>query len=154
MPNAYDNMSSQFTLLDVTYDNPTNEEAEPFHLYIPVLVKKVLYIWFKTRFIAGTDYCASDYPMDDDKTNHYATAGFDEPLTAYIEYTYDQDTDWQSMLDNGENLLWSYDKILDLAYGKDVAGQISASGRNTADTGGQTDKAVLYVYNERKRRCE
>ena len=116
VPNAYDNMSSQFTLLDVTYDNPTNGEAEPFHLYIPVLVKKVLYIWFKTRFIAGTDYCASDYPMDDDKTNHYATAGFDEPLTAYIEYTYDQDTDWQSMLDNGENLLWSYDKILDLAY--------------------------------------
>lgn len=116
VPNAYDNMSSQFTLLDVTYVNPTNGEAEPFHLYIPVLVKKVLYIWFKTRFIAGTDYCASDYPMDDDKTNHYATAGFDEPLTAYIEYTYDQDTDWQSMLDNGENLLWSYDKILDLAY--------------------------------------
>ena len=116
VPNAYDNMSSQFTLLDVTYTNPTNEEAEPFHLYIPVLVKKVLYIWFKTRFIAGTDYCASDYPMDDNKTNHYATAGFDEPLTAYIEYTYDQDTDWQSMLDNGENLLWSYDKILDLAY--------------------------------------
>lgn len=116
VPNAYDNMSSQFTLLDVTYTNPTNQKAEPFHLYIPVLVKKVLYIWFKTRFIAGTDYCASDYPMDDDKTNHYATAGFDEPLTAYIEYTYDQDTDWQSMLDNGENLLWSYDKILDLAY--------------------------------------
>ena len=116
VPNAYDNMSSQFTLLDVTYANPTNKEAEPFHLYIPVLVKKVLYIWFKTRFLAGTDYCASDYPMDDDKTNHYATAGFDEPLTAYIEYTYDQDTDWQSMLDNGENLLWSYDKILDLAY--------------------------------------
>lgn len=116
VPNAYDNMSSQFTLLDVTYTNPTNKEAEPFHLYIPVLVKKVLYIWFKTRFIAGTDYCASDYPMDDNKTNHYATAGFDEPLTAYIEYTYDQDTDWQSMLDNGENLLWSYDKILDLAY--------------------------------------
>ena len=116
VPNAYDNMSSQFTLLDVTYTNPTNKEAEPFHLYIPVLVKKVLYIWFKTRFIAGTDYCASDYPMDDDKTNHYATAGFDEPLTAYIEYTYDQDTDWQSMLDNGENLLWSYDKILNLAY--------------------------------------
>ena len=114
VPNAYDNMSSQFTLLDVTYMNPVDETAE-FHLYIPVLVKKVLYIWFKTRFIAGTDYCASDYPMDDE-TDHYATAGFDEPLTAYIEYTYDQDTDWQSMLDNGENLLWSYDKILDFAY--------------------------------------
>ena len=117
VPNAYDNMSSQFTLLDVTYADPTDSaNTHVFHLYIPVLVKKVLYIWFKTRFLAGTDYCASDYPMDDKETSHYATAGFDEPLTAYIEYTYDEDTDWQSMLDNGENLLWSYDKILDLAY--------------------------------------
>lgn len=116
VPNAYDNQNSQFTLLDVTYANPTNSEAL-FHLYIPVLVKKVLYISFKTRFLAGTDYCAADYPMNDEATNHYATAGFDEPLTAYIEYSYEQDTNWQSMLDNGENLLWSYDKIMDLASG-------------------------------------
>lgn len=117
VPNAYDNQNSQFTLLDVTYANPTNDKAEPFHLYIPVLVKKVLYISFKTRFLAGTDYCAADYPMNDEATNHYATAGFDEPLTAYIEYSYEKDTNWQSMLDNGENLLWSYDKIMDLASG-------------------------------------
>lgn len=116
VPNAYDNQNSQFTLLDVTYANPTNSEAL-FHLYIPVLVKKVLYISFKTRFLAGTDYCAADYPMNDEAANHYATAGFDEPLTAYIEYSYEKDTNWQSMLDNGENLLWSYDKILDLASG-------------------------------------
>ena len=117
VPNAYDNQNSQFTLMDVTYANPTNDKAEPFHLYIPVLVKKVLYISFKTRFLAGTDYCAADYPMNDEAANHYATAGFDEPLTAYIEYSYEKDTNWQSMLDNGENLLWSYDKIMDLASG-------------------------------------
>lgn len=117
VPNAYDNQNSQFTLMDVTYANPTNDKAEPFHLYIPVLVKKVLYISFKTRFLAGTDYCAADYPMNDEAANHYATAGFDEPLTAYIEYSYEKDTNWQSMLDNGENLLWYYDKILDLASG-------------------------------------
>ena len=130
VPNAYDNQNSQFTLLDVTYANPTNEEAEPFHLYIPVLVKKVLYISFKTRFLAGTDYCAADYPMNDETTNHYATAGFDEPLTAYIEYSYEKDTDWQSMLDNGENLLWYYDKILDLA-----SGSTAASGKNLLPSG-------------------
>lgn len=130
VPNAYDNQNSQFTLLDVTYANPTNEEAEPFHLYIPVLVKKVLYISFKTRFLAGTDYCAADYPMNDETTNHYATAGFDEPLTAYIEYSYEKDTDWQSMLDNGENLLWYYDKILDLA-----AGSTAASGKTLLPSG-------------------
>lgn len=118
VPNAYDNQNSQFTLLDVTYADPTDTDKQhSFHLYIPVLVKKVLYISFKTRFLAGTDYCAADYPMNDEAANHYATAGFDEPLTAYIEYSYEKDTNWQSMLDNGENLLWSYDKIMDLASG-------------------------------------
>ena len=122
VPNAYDNQNSQFTLLDVTYADPTDSTTDinkqrSFHLYIPVLVKKVLYISFKTRFIAGTDYCAADYPMNDNATNHYATAGFNEPLTAYIEYSYEKETDWQSMLDNGENLLWYYDKVLDLASG-------------------------------------
>ena len=116
VPNAYDNQNSQFTLLDVTYEDPT-DSTHAFHLYIPVLVKKVLYINFKTRFIAGTDYCASDYPMTDTSPNHYATAGFNEPVTAYMEYRYEKETDWQSMLDNGENLLWHYDKILDLASG-------------------------------------
>ena len=130
VPNAYDNQNSQFTLLDVTYANPTNDKAEPFHLYIPVLVKKVLYISFKARFLAGTDYCAEDYPMNDSSTNHYATAGFDEPLTAYMEYSYEKETDWQSMLDNGENLLWYYDKILDLA-----AGSTADSGKTLLPSG-------------------
>ena len=118
VPNAYDNQCSQFTLLDVTYTDPTDTtNPHVFHLYIPVLVKKVLYINFKTRFLAGTDYCASDYPMTDISKNHYATADFNEPLTALIEYSYEKETDWQSMLDNGENLLWYYDKVLDLASG-------------------------------------
>ncbi len=117
-PNAYDNQCSQFTLLDVTYTDPTDTtNSHVFHLYIPVLVKKVLYINFKTRFLAGTDYCASDYPMTDISRNHYATADFNEPLTALIEYSYEKETDWQSMLDNGENLLWYYDKVLELASG-------------------------------------
>lgn len=120
-PNAYDNQCSQFTLLDVTYIDPTDTtnttNPHVFHLYIPVLVKKVLYINFKTRFLAGTDYCALDYPMTDTSKNHYATADFNEPLTALIEYSYEKETDWQSMLDNGENLLWYYDKVLDLASG-------------------------------------
>ena len=89
-PNAYDNQCSQFTLLDVTYTDPTDTtNLHVFHLYIPVLVNKVLYINFKTRFLAGTDYCASDYPMTDISRNHYATADFNEPLTALIEYSYD-----------------------------------------------------------------
>lgn len=147
-PNAYDNQCSQFTLLDVTYTDPTDTTNQHvFHLYIPVLVKKVLYINFKTRFLAGTDYCAADYPMNDKATNHYATAGFDEPLTAYIEYSYEKDTDWQSMLDNGENLLWYYDKIMDLASGSTAASgeTLLPSGTHLTLVDRQTKQYYTYT---------
>lgn len=158
VPNAYDNQNSQFTLLDVTYADPTDSTKDTnkqhsFHLYIPVLVKKVLYISFKTRFIAGTDYCAADYPMNDNDKDHYATAGFNEPLTAYIEYSYEKETDWQSMLDNGENLLWYYDKVLDLASGSsEESGKKTSSNRNAPDVSRQTDYAVLHLYDNRRGR--
>ena len=51
-PNAYDNQCSQFTLLDVTYTDPTDTtNLHVFHLYIPVLVNKVLYINLKQGFL-------------------------------------------------------------------------------------------------------
>lgn len=148
VPNAYDNQNSQFTLLDVTYANPTSNKAEPFHLYIPVLVKKVLYISFKTRLLAGTDYCAADYPMNDKATNHYATADFNEPLTALIEYSYEKETDWQSMLDNGENLLWYYDKVLDLASGSSGDTQkLLPEGTRLTLVDRQTKQYYIYTTN-------
>lgn len=153
-PNAYDNQCSQFTLLDVTYIDPTyidptdatnTTNPHVFHLYIPVLVKKVLYINFKTRFLAGTDYCAADYPMNDKATNHYATADFNEPLTALIEYSYEKETDWQSMLDNGENLLWYYDKVLDLAWGTGDTQKLLPEGTRLTLVDRQTKQYYIYT---------
>ena len=146
-PNAYDNQSSQFTLLDVTYADPTDSKnTHVFHLYIPVLVKKVLYINFKTRFLAGTDYCASDYLMTDTDRNHYATAGFNEPVTAYMQYSYEKETDWQSMLDNGENLLWYYDKILDLASGSTAGTDATLLPKGTRLTLVDRQTKQYYTY--------
>ena len=147
VPNAYDNQSSQFTLLDVTYADPTDSnKTHVFHLYIPVLVKKVLYINFKTRFLAGTDYCASDYLMTDTGRNHYATAGFNEPVTAYMQYSYEEETDWQSMLDNGENLLWYYDKILDLASGSTAGTDATLLPKGTRLTLVDRQTKQYYTY--------
>lgn len=145
-PNAYDNQNSQFTLLDVTYADPTDsKKTHVFHLYIPVLVKKVLYIDFDAKFLAGTDYCAADYPAKGQE-GHYATAGFDEPLTAYMEYSYDKDTDWQSMLDNGENLLWYYDKRLNLAEGSSAdVGTLLPAGTKLTLVDRQTTQYYTYT---------
>lgn len=145
-PNAYDNQNSQFTLLDVTYVDPTDsKKTHVFHLYIPVLVKKVLYIDFDAKFLAGTDYCAADYPAKGQE-GHYATAGFDEPLTAYMEYNYDKDTEWQSMLDNGENLLWYYDKQLNLAEGSSAdVGTLLPAGTKLTLVDRQTTQYYTYT---------
>ena len=145
-PNAYDNQNSQFTLLDVSYADPTDsKKTHVFHLYIPVLVKKVLYIDFDAKFLAGTDYCAADYPAKGQE-GHYATAGFGEPLTAYMEYNYDKDTDWQSMLDNGENLLWYYDKQLNLAEGSSAdVGTLLPAGTKLTLVDRQTTQYYTYT---------
>ena len=145
-PNAYDNQNSQFTLLDVSYADPTDsKKTHVFHLYIPVLVKKVLYIDFDAKFLAGTDYCAADYPAKE-QAGHYATAGFGEPLTAYMEYSYDKDTDWKSMLDNGENLLWYYDKKLNLAEGSSAdVGTLLPAGTKLTLVDRQTTQYYTYT---------
>lgn len=110
---AFDNGKNQFTLLDVKYKNPTTTTTNPgdyFHLYVPVLIKKVMQAKVTFERLAGTNYFSGDYS----KTG-YATAGFDEPVTAYITYNYERPGDeWQNALNDGSNLRWYYEKTLDL----------------------------------------
>ena len=128
MTGVYDNQKSQFTLVDVTFTDPTGKKSNGYHLYVPVLVKKVLEVKFTAKFLAGTNYDASIYPS----AMNYATADFDEPVTAYMEYNYNRmGTEWQNMLDDGEDLLWFYDKYLDLAQGSSAETPLPAGTRLT-----------------------
>ena len=107
--NAYDSQKSQFTLLDVQYTDPTNS-SNAFHLYIPVLVKKVMDVKVNVDILAGTNYYAKDYTVFRNQS-HYATARPGEPITAYLEYNYHRTAEeWQAAIDGGENLLWYYKK--------------------------------------------
>lgn len=109
--NQYDNQDSRFTLLDVTYDDPTDVNSKGFHLYVPVLVKKVLRVKYTIQMLAGTNYYADGYSG----AAYYATANFNEPVTALIEYNYDRPiAEWNDALNNGEDLLWHYKKVFDL----------------------------------------
>ena len=128
MTGVYDNQKNQFTLVDVTFTDPTGKKSNGYHLYVPVLVKKVLEVKFTAKFLAGTNYDASIYPS----AMNYATADFDEPVTAYMEYNYNRmGTEWQKMLDDGEDLLWFYDKYLDLAQGSSAETPLPAGTRLT-----------------------
>lgn len=126
--NAYDNGKMQFTLLDVKYANPTDGKHTGFHLYVPVLVKKIMDAKVDVKILTGTNYYRSDYGG---ATSH-ATAGFGEQFTAYITYNYNRSKDeWQNALDDGSPLLWYYEKTLDLFGGKEGSGPLPAGTKMT-----------------------
>lgn len=113
--NCYDNEKDQFTLLDVAFINPTATQSGggSYHLYIPVIVKKVL----EFRFWASTDVGTTYYAPAYDSYSEPAIGAHAEPFTALIGYEYDRSIeDWQAVIDNGDNLLWNYEKSLVLDY--------------------------------------
>ena len=105
-----DNGQKRFTLVDVQYQNPV-DTSKSFHLYLPVLVKKVLTVKATVDMLPGTNYYSGDYSQKDS----YVTAGFDEPVTAYIKYTYDRTPEeWQAALETENGCDWYYEKVLNL----------------------------------------
>lgn len=101
----YDNNKQQITILDVSYEIST----EVYHLYIPVLVKKLMDVECSVKMVNG----AAGY---DPATDEKATLNsFGENYTAHISYTYKwMVSEWQSMLENGDSLLWNFDKTVKL----------------------------------------
>jgi hypothetical protein len=107
--NTYDNTNSQFTLLDVQYCLPTNTQTVVYHLYIPVLVQKVLNFTFEATVLQGTDYNAADY------TGRTTTvlASHGDSVTALLTFRYERSQqDWQNALYSGDDLLWTYNKTV------------------------------------------
>ena len=107
----YDNNKQQITILDVKYYYPINAETptDVYHLYIPVLVKKLMDVECSVKVVNG----AAGY---DSATDGNATLNsFGENYTAHISYTYKwMVSEWQSMLENGDSLLWNFDKTVKL----------------------------------------
>ena len=106
----YDNTRNQITILDVAYTSPVDAN-QAYHLYIPVLVKKVIEVSFATKMANG----ASGYESAYQGTNA-VLASFGENLTADFSFTYTWTVgEWKNALANGDSLLWSYSKKLSLA---------------------------------------
>lgn len=105
----YDNNKQQITILDVSYDIKVKGSKEVYHLYIPVLVKKLMDVECSVKVVNG----AAGY---DPATDEKATLNsFGENYTAHISYAYKwMVSEWQSMLENGDSLLWNFDKTVKL----------------------------------------
>lgn len=123
----YDNDgTNRFTVITLDYTDPTGSGKTALRLHIPVFVRKVLDFSFQSYVISGTDYNHSHYT---DKTK-LAFESFDAPVTTYFKYSYYKSAnEWEKMLNNGDSLLWSFDKKLYL-----IGDSATDSGVLTDDT--------------------
>lgn len=127
----YDNDgTNRFTVITLDYTDPTGSGKTALRLHVPVFVRKVLDFSFQSYVISGTDYNHSHYT---DKTK-LAFESFDAPVTTYFKYSYYKSAnEWEKMLNNGDSLLWSFDKKLYLI------------GDNATDSGVLTDDTKLTL---------
>ena len=123
----YDNDgTNRFTVITLDYIDPMGSGKTALRLHIPVFVRKVLDFSFQSYVISGTDYNHSHYT---DKTK-LAFESFDAPVTTYFKYSYYKSAnEWEKMLNNGDSLLWSFDKKLYL-----IGDSATDSGVLTDDT--------------------
>ena len=123
----YDNDgTNRFTVITLDYIDPTGSGKTALRLHVPVFVRKVLDFSFNSYVISGTDYNHSHYT---DKTK-LAFESFDAPVTTYFKYSYYKSAnEWEKMLNNGDSLLWSFDKKLYL-----IGDSATDSGVLTDDT--------------------
>lgn len=123
----YDNDgTNRFTVITLDYIDPTGSGKTALRLHVPVFVRKVLDFSFQSYVISGTDFNHSHYT---DKTK-LAFESFDAPVTTYFKYSYYKSAnEWEKMLNNGDSLLWSFDKKLYL-----IGDSATDSGVLTDDT--------------------
>ena len=117
----------QFSLMDVQFFNPnTNLKEVVYHLYIPVLTKKMLMFEFYSASLSGTDNNAANFA----NYGNTLAESLDSWYTAYLHFTYDQ-TELQSILESGAGLNWNGAKTVLFKYQND---RDNAEAKLDADT--------------------
>ncbi len=110
-----DNENWQISLIDVQFYDPSDTSDSPkiaYHLYVPVVVKKMLHYTIQIRPASTTTYKLDAYPTTGPNNNVVENLG--NPITMRITYTYRQSaSDWESAINNGESVCRNYDKKLE-----------------------------------------
>lgn len=137
----FDNQKNQFTLLDVQYADPADSTNTAYHLYIPVIVKKVLEFKFWAAAENGTTYSTGVY----EELVRAAIGANTDKITALLTFEYERSAEeWQAAVNNGENLLWNFNKkvVLSALDGK----SLPKDTRLTLVDRNDGDKAYYCTY--------
>ncbi len=107
-----DTSGSMFTLIDIAYKDPADTSKIAYHLYVPVIVKKILTYDFHIAVDSATGYLSSEY---ESRYGKPLMENLGTPVTLYFKYTYMRtQNEWQLAVESGENLLDNYNKNLNL----------------------------------------
>lgn len=141
-----------FTLVDVQFLNPNNANEVAYHVYVPVLIKKLLKFSFKASSMPGTVYDYTNYVYktsshtSEDKWGTPSVTNLGTPVTMYFRYDYISNvSEWQEMINNGESLMWHPNNKLLL---KTAASNLPANTRMVLVDPNDNDRAYFTKANE------
>lgn len=110
--------NDQISMIDISFFDPTDNTKTAYHLYIPVLTKKLLKFDFNSTALQGTEYEPSEYlskfPTEAGATTKLA-AGFDSWQTIYVQFSYSPQ-EINKFLTTGKGLMWNTSKSLYFKY--------------------------------------
>ncbi|MBQ7153236.1 MAG: hypothetical protein IJR83_04775, partial [Clostridia bacterium] len=122
-PTDVDNENWQFSLIDVQFYDPSvvptfkanntvnKAGKDVYHLYVPVIVKKMLHYTVEVRPASTTTYSLQDYPA----SSNNLLENLGNPITIKVTYTYRQTAqDWADAINAGESVYRNYPKSLDI----------------------------------------
>ena len=108
-----------FTLVDVQFFNPSDTTQIAYHVYVPVLIKKLMKFEFRASSLPGTVYDYTNYvyktssSVEEDKWGTPSVTNLGTPVTVFFRYDYVSTVaEWQAMVDSGESLMWHANKRL------------------------------------------
>ena len=117
---SVDTAGNMFSLIDVTYYDPAQTSKIAYHLYIPVLVKKMLTFDFEIATGTGTNY-ERDWYDDNDRFGKPLMENLGTPASIFFRYSYIRTYDeWAGAANNGDNMFWNYPKTLTLSKSSDI----------------------------------
>ena len=92
----------QFTLIDVAFKDPSDTSKVAYHLYVPVIVKKLIEYNFDISAVSGSTYDQSLYTGN---RGNNVVENLGAPVTMEFEYNYLRSaTEWAAESDNAYGL--------------------------------------------------
>ena len=133
---------NQISLIDVQYYDPMDNSKIAYHLYVPVIVKKMPKINFYSSILQGSDYKSTDYVF-----GNSMAVNFDSWATMYVKYEYSADA-INTILDTGKGLKWNNEKIVKIRY-TDQKNVADSTQFVLVDNNNNIDKAYYLSKSEK-----